>query len=214
MTASRELKYELHLEITSRCALKCPLCPRTEFSENFSVTDMSMEMIKNITSTQQEFDNVALCGNHGDPIYHKDLFQILEHLKSLPGSPRIQINTNGSYKKESWWKELGSLLRKQDRVVFGVDGLEDTSRLYRVNGDWNSVWEGIATLKKHSCCQMRWQWILFRYNEHQLGRARELCEEFDIDDFSIIKSSRHLDKINEQPTITLDEARRRFMEGL
>jgi MoaA/NifB/PqqE/SkfB family radical SAM enzyme len=210
-SVSSSFQYELHLEITSKCTLKCPLCPRTEVPGTYKVTDLSLELIEKIVSTSYEFDNVALCGNHGDPIYHSNFFQVIDLLLKLPGAPRIQINTNGSYKRPDWWRQLGEKLRSKDRVVFGLDGLKDTCKNYRVNCDWDSAWNGLVTLKKHSKCKLRWQWILFKYNEHQLAEAKQLCVEHGIDDFSIVKSSRFLEDINEEPTISLEEARRRFV---
>ena len=42
----------------------------------------------------------------------------------------LQMHTNGSGRNKNWWKELALLNVK---VIFGIDGLEDTHKLYRIN---------------------------------------------------------------------------------
>jgi len=44
----------------------------------------------------------------------------------------IEIFTNGSLKPDSWWEKLVKILDSNDRITFGVDGIE-TNHLYRQN---------------------------------------------------------------------------------
>ncbi len=190
--------------------LACPACPRTLFKGHYSVMDLSLEAIRGLVENSSKFSCVILCGDHGDPIYHPEFHEVLELLHSFPGQPPLWIATNGSYREESWWRRTAQLLREQDTVVFGLDGLADTSKLYRKNSDWYSATEGLRTLKQYGKCTVNWQWILFRFNEHQLSEARKLCEDWGVDEFSIIRSFRNATTDLTTPTISTDEAYERF----
>jgi MoaA/NifB/PqqE/SkfB family radical SAM enzyme len=190
--------------------LACPACPRTLFKGQYSVTDLSLAAIRSLVESSPKVSFVILCGDHGDPIYHPEFHEVLELLQKLPGHPPFWIATNGSYRNESWWRRTAQLLREKDTVVFGLDGLADTSMLYRKNSDWHSATEGLRFLKRYGICKVNWQWILFRFNEHQLSEARKLCEAWGVDEFSIVRSFRNPATDLTTPTITTDEAYERF----
>ena len=198
---------ELHLELTSKCSLKCPQCPRTEHLGEYKVTEMSMNQVRRIINTNKVYEAISLCGDHGDPIYHSQFHSILSELVNMKGQPRIIIATNGSYKSEEWWHKTASILRLGDQVIFGIDGLEDTNSLYRVNSDWKSIMIAMKTLRVNLKITITWQWILFQYNENQLKEAYKIAKEVGLNKFLLIKSSRYDENtIFKTPTISLSEA--------
>tara|TARA_A100001011_G_scaffold398975_1_gene505479 strand:- start:8842 stop:9483 length:642 start_codon:yes stop_codon:yes gene_type:complete len=176
----------IHLEITRRCTLKCPKCPRTTLKGMYDPnTDLSLDAIKNLLN-KNKFDLIECCGNLGDPIYHPQALEIFKYLSD--NSKSLMINTNGSGKKISWWSKYYNAINKKDITVFGVDGLKDTSKLYRVNQNWDSVFEAMklgATLGH----KVVWQWIPFSFNEHQIPEARLIAKRYNIQ-FLIFKSER------------------------
>lgn len=203
----------LHLEISSKCALKCSACPRTNFIEKINASDLDPSLIKKALQSGPEYKEILLCGNHGDPIYHKEFHSVLKLLIDAPGSPHMTIATNGSYRNEDWWLETASLLREQDYIIFGIDGLKDTSWMYRSGNDWESIDLAVRTVKKHSKCNVVWQWILFNYNEHQIEEAAQQAKNWGVDLFTLIGSSRHKSVDTYKPTLPLEEANRRFLNA-
>lgn len=203
----------LHLELTSKCALRCTECARTKYLEKIPIRELSISVLENIKKSGKVFREVSLCGAHGDPIYHSNFHSILKILNDFPGQPLISIATNGSYRSEDWWKETALLLARKDEIIFAVDGLKDTLNQYRVNADWDSIRLGMETVKKHSRVRLIWQWILFRHNEHQLEEAGKLAKEWKVDQFLLLKSSRYSKESAEYPMRSTDIAQEEFRRG-
>lgn len=191
--------------------LACPACPRTLFKGDYKITDLPVTAVSEIAQLQQSYDWIYLCGNHGDPIYHPQFHEILHVLTTqFRGSPPLYISTNGSYRDEAWWTETARILRPTDQVIFGIDGLALTSKLYRKNSDWDSATQGMRLLKQLGRARVAWQWILFNFNEDQLKDARRLSDEWGIDEFLIVRSFRNPTTNSDEPTISIEEAYARF----
>lgn len=203
----------LHLELTSKCALRCPECARTKYLDRINPTELPLSVIESIRNSGKVFREINLCGDHGDPIYHSDFHSALRLLKTFSGSPLISVATNGSYRTADWWQETARLLHRKDEVIFGVDGLEDSLPTYRVNADWKSILTGMETLKKHSRVRVVWQWILFRHNEHQLQEAGKLAKQLQIDQFLILKSSRYSPEDKNFPLNSVQFGQEEFRRG-
>lgn len=181
-------KISWHIEPTSRCTLECPMCDRTWFYEKFKkrlTHDIDIDhLIRFLSDTSP---SVHLCGNNGDPIYHKRFHELCAKLKSI-GS-RISISTNGSGKTTTWWKKLCSILSEDDSIQFSIDGLEDTNHLYRKNAKWQSIMEAISTVTNYNTKTV-WKFIIFKHNQHQIEDARKFSQSLGIADFRLIKSDR------------------------
>jgi MoaA/NifB/PqqE/SkfB family radical SAM enzyme len=198
----------LHIEISSKCALQCPSCPRTNFLGKFKVGELSLQAIKNSIHPDRKYEIISLCGDHGDPIYHTQFHEVIEILKTVPGRPPIHIATNGSFRSKEWWEKTAQILGKRDRVIFGIDGTRETNHLYRRGSDWDSIMLGLQTLLEFGQCQVHWQWILFKYNQTQLLEGQRLARQLGVHRFFVVESARTNDDL--QATVSLEEA----LEGL
>lgn len=193
---SRSLVFDLthlHVEISSKCVLKCPRCPRTEMPENHPQInrDYSLEEFQGLFTQEilSQVKYLSFCGDIGDPIYARDFLEIVEYIKQTSKTTRINIVTNGSYKEAEWWQQLGSNLDQYDRITFSVDGWDhDSNRIYRVNSDWDSIITGIKSLKNSSEVNLRWSTIIFRFNMHRLEEIRRIAKDLGVDQFDTVKS--------------------------
>lgn len=132
----------------------------------------------------------VFCGDIGDPIYCTDLIKIVEFIKQNSNAC-IVIVTNGSYKKEDWWKELGKHLTHLDTISFSIDGWDQQSNeQYRVNSDWDSIMLGIKTLREHSGCRLKWSTICFSFNEDHITKISDHAKELGFDEFQYVLSSK------------------------
>ncbi len=131
---------------------------------------------------------VNFCGNYGDPIYHSDFIGMVSAVKSR-GSI-VTIDTNGSYKKKQWWKELCSVLDHTDQIRFGIDGSPESFTKYRVNAEWPSILTGIETCVKDDV-RVVWKFIPFSFNQDEIESTRELAEKLGVDEFQIDPSDRY-----------------------
>jgi MoaA/NifB/PqqE/SkfB family radical SAM enzyme len=94
----------VQVEVTSKCVLKCPRCPRTENDLTYLNQEISLTQFKHIF-TQDVLSNIEyllFCGHTGDALYATEFLDIVEYIKQVSHT-KIQLVTNGSYKKEDWW---------------------------------------------------------------------------------------------------------------
>lgn len=180
-----------HIEPTSKCTLECPLCSRTWFYETFKKRLLYEIDIDDLVEFLSKDKKVLFCGNHGDPIYHSKFIELCKRLKD--NNCEITIITNGSAKTKKWWQELRLILGKNDTVIFSIDGLEDTNHIYRINAKWKSIMDAIEVLQKRKC-QMKWKYIVFKHNQHQIKDAEALSKKLGFDQFSVEHSDRWLGK--------------------
>ncbi len=198
----------LHLEISSKCTLKCPLCPRTQHPGKFAVTELSLDLLEKALGARLPYTCILLCGDHGDPIYHSRFHEVLQLIKRYYPNTKIEIATNGSFRSQEWWTRTAEILEKHDQVTFGIDGLKHTNSIYRVGADWDSIIKGICTLKEYGVASVRWQWILFKYNEDQIKEGVQWARKLGVDTFELRKSFRPTDDPRLQPSKSLESAQK------
>jgi len=185
--------WHFHIEISSKCTLRCPRCARQEVPDSLINTELDLEFFqRNFTSEfiKTNVEKITFCGDDGDPIYAHDLIAVIQYIKSIK-PVEIVIITNGSHKKVSWWKELGQALTSVDSIHFSIDGFNDQSNnLYRVNSNYDSIIDGIETVRKYSTCRMTWAAIAFKFNEDHLADMEQQAFNLDMDVFQITKSTK------------------------
>ena len=185
--------YNWHLEISSKCALKCPRCTRTEYPGTYPVTELSLDFIKNLF--QPEFlkasvQRITFSGGVGDPLYNSHLPEIIKYLKETHPALQIVLITNGSYKSTGWWENLLQHMNSRDEIIFSIDGWDhESNNLYRINSDWNSIMDGIKAAVQ-SPVLIRWSTIIFRFNENHIDQIRELARNMGVDSFHAVLSER------------------------
>ncbi len=172
----------LHLEMSKRCILECPKCPRTIYKGRYTINDLNIDHAKELVLKTRP-SNIVMSGNLGDPIYHPNLIEFVRWLDNI--NYPFAVHTNGSGKKLSWWEEFYDSYKeyskkpngnKYNKIWFGVDGLKDTAHIYRVGINWQQSFDAMCLgVKKGK--QVNWQWIPFSFNEHQIDEARKLAKD-------------------------------------
>lgn len=192
-TINNQPTFYWHLELSSKCALACPRCPRTEKPGQYKVTELSIDLIRNIFTSDilEDTTTIMLCGGQGDPLYCKDMLEIVEYFKDHNPDIELVIVTNGSYRRKDWWEKLAHILNNQDTVVFSVDGWDNESNnKYRVNSNFDSILTGITTLaNKNPEITLRWSTIVFSFNEHHLEKIQEVATQAGATEFQVVQSS-------------------------
>lgn len=178
----------LNIELTSKCILKCPRCARTLHKGAYRITDLPLDLIKKRLHADilKKLSFVDLSGNYGDPIYHKQFFDVLEYFKSH--QCRIYIETNGSGKDKNFWEKAISILDNTDVITFSVDGLKDSNSTYRIKAKWDSIQQAMEIVSQ-SPTQAHWKFIIFKHNQHQIKEAQKFAKVLGISRFIIVKST-------------------------
>jgi MoaA/NifB/PqqE/SkfB family radical SAM enzyme len=183
---------EIHLEVTSNCQAKCPMCARRIngglINPFINISEITLEIFKKWFSIEflSQLDRVFMCGNLGDPVVAKDTLEIFEYLVSIKPSMHLSMHTNGSARDEAWWQQLAKLNVK---VVFAIDGLADTHSLYRVSTDWDKIIEN-ASAFINAGGQAEWHMLAFAHNEHQIISCEELSKTMGFVKFQVKHTSR------------------------
>ena len=166
---------KVHFELTRRCLLECPKCPRTDLKGNMQITDLPVDIVKTVIQTGK-YKKALLSGNLGDPLYHPQLIDIIKFFNEQ--RVFFIMATNGSGKKLDWWKNFYNSYT-DGKIVFGVDGLKDTAHLYRKNINFD---DSMSAMKLGSQMgkQIVWQFIPFSFNEHQVEAAQALANTYGI----------------------------------
>ena len=184
--------FHWHLELSSKCALKCPRCPRTERPGQYKVTEMDLTLIQKILPPERlsKVQKILLSGGQGDAIYCNDFIKIIKYFKETNPDLSICLTTNGSYKKKDWWKETARILQRNDTVIFSVDGWDQKSNeQYRVGSHFQSIMNGLKTLRQfNQAVYIVWSTIIFKFNQSKLNNIQNLAESVGVDAFNMVQS--------------------------
>jgi len=183
----------VHLELSSNCNANCPRCQRNfhgyEFNRGYSVTELSLADIKTIFPPEfvKQIDCIDFNGNFGDFLLAKENLEIIEYFRNLnPKHLTLNIHTNGSARNEIFWTKLASF---QPRVLFDLDGLEDTHSKYRIGTNFNTIIRNATAFIKAGG-NATWKMIPFEYNKHQIEECKQLSRELGFKEFVLFDQGR------------------------
>jgi len=185
----------VHLEISSRCNAACPDCPRNlrgvdiEHHGDFVVHDMTLAEVQTIFPVKfvKQLDRLLINGNHGDFITCRDGLKIVRYFSESNPDLIIEISTNASG-QPAIWESLACI--PNVRVMFRIDGLEDTHHLYRQYTDFNLIMRNAAKFIAAGG-QAVWYMIKFDFNLHQLELAEQRAKDMGFVEFKIIDVGRN-----------------------
>jgi len=183
---------KLHIELSTRCVLACPACPRTWFAEKFHRAtpryDLDLDVFEAFMdcAAGRDINHFHLEGNHSDSIYAPHLLEFIDRWRD---TKTFRIVTNGSRMKPEFWRALTQRLGRNDCVEFSIDGLEDTNAIYRINSEWSSIMQAIDTVVAAGVPTV-WKTIIFKHNQDQLDQIRTLALSKGIGDFRTVMTHR------------------------
>ena len=184
-----------NMDLSHRCILRCPQCLRQKveglprIKRSFDIGKPEFRKILNYYENQ-----ITFCGQISDPIYHPDFLAFLEMMNGL--GKGLRVATNGTNDKSGnmdnkWWDKAYSYGHGENCWVFGVDGLDEKSELYRIGSNFKQVWETMK-IGVQAGHPIVWQYIIFGYNEHEIERAKEIAHKEGIT-LLLIKTNRGFD---------------------
>jgi len=184
----------IQIEHSSMCNAACPQCLRewwdgdhSRIKQTYIPTEFYETRIP-----QHVYDNLTkinFCGTVGDSCTAPNFIDVCRVIKRKNPNIEISISTNGGMRNPEWWAELASVLAPTDCVIFGIDGLEDTNWIYRVNVRWKKLMENVQAFINAGGKAM-WQYIVFEHNEHQIEQAEALSKQLGFNYFFTIYNNR------------------------
>ena len=188
----------IQVEITNRCQASCPMCLRNIHggidNPNLELNDWDINQFKNIFTDDVlcQVKSINFCGNYGDPIINNDLIDMCKYIKDNRFDIAVTINTNGSARSVEWWRNLAQNLPENHKVIFALDGLQDTHSLYRIGTKYETIIKNAKAFMSAGGIA-HWMFIKFKHNEHQIEEARKIANELGFSVF-LTKDSKRFGK--------------------
>ena len=183
---------DIHLELTSKCQARCPMCPRRInggiINPLIEINEVTLETFKLWFSIDviKQLDSLFMCGNLGDPIIAQDCVSIFMYIRDINPSIQLSMHTNGSARTKDFWQALAYTNVK---VTFGIDGLTDTHSLYRIGTDYSKILDNAREFI-NAGGNAEWHMLVFKHNEHQIEECRKVALEMNFKNFQIKHTSR------------------------
>lgn len=187
--------YHWHFEISGKCTLKCPRCPRNDadpvpwLNKELDLNFFKQLLTPDLLKTQVQ--RITMCGDIGDPIYASEFLEIVDYIKTQNPKIHVYTITNGSYRKLAWWKEFAKISNQYDTVNFSIDGYDHNSNnLYRVGSDWDSIMQGMRVMCEESQAFVYWATILFSFNQDHIDSIRTQAKNIGCDGLQLTYSTK------------------------
>ncbi len=200
----KDIKH-VHLEVTTKCNANCPMCGRNAFGSvcpGLPLVELTLEDCKRIFQPTflSQLINISICGAYGDPALATELLEIIEYFRSSNPNLEIEVYTNGGARSPSWWKSLAQIIKKKGKVVFGIDGLEDTNHIYRRGTVFTRIIRNTKAFIQAGG-RAQWDFIVFKHNEHQVEQARKLSVKLGFEIFQVKRTKRFYKVLYEEDPI-------------
>ncbi|MDX1699585.1 MAG: radical SAM protein [Melioribacteraceae bacterium] len=158
-------QFSAQVNLTTRCNCNCYFCLIEELKRKGIETpkrDLPLQAIHSLI--EQHVEHIHFCGDRGEALFHPELDRIIDLIKSY--GIQISMSTNGSVKSTDWWYEFGKKCTKEDKVVFALDGLEESHKVYR-GTDWKTITDNARAFMKGGGTAV-WKMIVFQHNEKDI----------------------------------------------
>jgi MoaA/NifB/PqqE/SkfB family radical SAM enzyme len=173
----------IRLEASSFCQLRCPTCPTTERAIDAVIGKgfLRYEDFRRLVDLNPSLQQIEL-SNYGEVFLNPHLLRILEYAHSKGVSLTMKNGVNLNHAKDP---ALEGLVKYGVRwVSCSIDGASPESyRKYRVRGDFNTVIANVERINRYKQIyrselpQLRWQFVVFGHNEHEIPLAREMARK-------------------------------------
>lgn len=194
---------DVHIELTSKCQARCPMCPRRinggPLNPLIELNEITADTFKKWFPEEfiKQLNSLFMCGNLGDPIIAQDCLLIFQYLRQVNPNIKLSMHTNGSARNTLFW---ASLAQCGVRVVFGIDGLSETHELYRVGTDYYQVMRNAGYFIQ-SGGHAEWHMLVFKHNEHEVDACRNIAEGLGFKHFQ----AKHTSRFNNDKFHVLDD---------
>jgi len=175
------------LEASSFCQLRCPTCPTTLGTARPAIAGGFLKLgdFRRLLAANPRLRHVEL-SNYGEAFLNPELEGILEE-----GFRRRVALTlgNGTNLNSARPTALEAVVRYRLRnMTCSIDGASnDTYRQYRVRGNFGRVIANIREINRWKkklnspYPHLRWQFVIFGHNEHEIARARQMAAELGME---------------------------------
>ena len=189
----------LTVEPTNFCNLQCPECPTGNNTIKRDKGFLNISDYTKIIDTLSPWLLYHMIYFQGEPLLHPDISSMIHyaHQKNI----YTCTSTNGHFLTyDNALKIIDSGL---DKIIISVDGVtQETYEKYRKEGSLKKVISGIQNLaelkkiKKSKTPEIVIQFLVFRFNEHQISDIKNLGKSLGVNKVEIKSAQIDPDQIN------------------
>lgn len=171
----------MYAELSRNCNLRCPGCRGKEVSV---LPDMPLESFARFIDEVGPSLYQIVLYRGGESLINKNFAEMLEYAYENTGAELI-LSSNMSHRLA--YGDLEMLARHCHLIDVTIDGLTPkTYGEYRVRGNFDLAFSNMMKLaniaSKHgNNCHIRWRFIVFSYNEHEVDEARQIAEDIGVE---------------------------------
>lgn len=185
------------IDISTFCNARCPQCHRNDINglgkaKWLPLIQWSVDQFKAAwpPTSMTYISRFEICGTWGDPMMCKDIYEIVEYI--IDNSKcKIQINTNGGMRDETFWWKLGVIGRGRLQVIFDVDGInQEMHARYRREVDFAKLRENVIAYVDGGGNAFA-HIIMFKHNQDYIEDIVDMAiNEWGMSDFLVQPSNR------------------------
>ncbi len=174
----------ISIEPTNICNLRCPECPTGNDSSSVEKGNITIETFKQIIN---EIKKHALFINfyfQGEPFINKQANEMIRIARDA--NITVATSTNAHYITEENAKEI--VKSGLSKIIVSLDGYnQETYEVYRKNGSFNKVIEGLKALNKakkelnSKTPLVELQCLLLSHTEKETAKIRTIGKEHNVD---------------------------------
>ncbi len=176
--------YQITLELTNICNLRCPHCPTGQGLKGRKPSMMPLEKFKKLLKDLGPYAVQVDLHNWGESLLHKEAFEAIRLCEEHNIRTTVCTNFNIPFDEE----KAEALVRSNLSVLsVSIDGPDqETYETYRVRGNLQQVLDNVELLqaaKKRlntSKPLVIWSYLVFRFNQHRVEETRELAKRYDM----------------------------------
>jgi MoaA/NifB/PqqE/SkfB family radical SAM enzyme len=176
------------IEVTSRCCVRCKMCPRSTLAEQWPEMDLPWEAFERIARAFPWVQHVHLQG-WGEPLLHPRLFEMIALAKGA--GCRVGLTTNGMGLDQDTGKRLLDL--NLDLLSISIAGAtQETHEGIRVSSDFSVILGNVRELahmragRPGNTPKVELSYLMTKTNIAELPQAVELAASLGVDELYAI----------------------------
>ena len=179
--------YQLIVEATSACNLRCPFCHTGKGEKGRKAQLLTADRLEEILGELAPYAFTIDFQNWGEPLLNPGIFDLIAMARRQRIITSIHTNFNVPFDDAKAERLITSGLTYLSISADGADSAAYTR--YRVRGRFdllvNNLKTLVATRRRLGAVNpfVTWQFLIFRHNEHQIAEAEVLARSLGADRF-------------------------------
>jgi MoaA/NifB/PqqE/SkfB family radical SAM enzyme len=172
------------IEPTSRCQLRCVMCPRTIFSKDWDNGDMPLSLYDKISRHFHLVENIHLQG-WGEPLLHPEIFLMIQKAKAA--DCKTSLTTNGVLLTQKMSEEF--IKQGLNTVAISIAGAtRETHEAIRCGSHFEQIINNIKTLAylklkmESKMPKIVFSYLMTKRNIRELSEAVILAKDVGADE--------------------------------